>query len=766
MKKFKIFAYAGAIALLSVFGFSACSSNDDVLGQDPNPNNNSAADKIHVNFVFNVSTSNEPTMRMSSADTQASLSEAFRGITNAYLGTLTLGDDGKTVASPVSADTLYNLGTVIAPGKLDPTLETATSDITKSHRILQLSLKSGTNSLLFWGKAVKTGTDLEQGRVDMKTAKSLSDVTFSLCKMVPQVPYEANSKNYWKVLTQYEKLIAEVLSEIVNCGVAGKEIEYGGTKKTITLNWKDYVIVSGGSGSYTLSKVTKSPANPDKAITLLGDRLSSSFVALNTIHSGELRAGYGEAVAYVISDLMTNVEQVINATPLSIEEVATQEVAKKIQETIEKYFEKNNGFGYKWRDVATVKTEAKQVLDNDKDLVDGDLNNFPADFKLPLGSVILGLNIEAQTGGGYKYTYGYLGSVDTYAMGGTAGSATTAFNPQNYMFPAELCYFGNSPIRVTEDTKVAADYPDGVAEWNNSENWSTWTNNSHVTTTSRSVAMRDNVNYGTALLKTTVRYGAQKLQDNNHNIQKRWNGTEEPNNQIDVTTRNDHFKLTGVLVGGQNPDVGWNYIAKSTTTGFGAMVYDRAKSTIGGTEVNYIEIPQASTATGGNPSKEMYTLLWDNWDQTVINQKQRDVYIALEFVNNSQSFYGENNAIRNGATFYIVGKLDPDKITAGLKKADNTDYTQAEYEADRSLGITWPTNYALPPYDASGNTIKQRRVFMQDYMTSATFVINETSLQHALVNVPDLRSGQISLGLSVDLNWQTGINFGEVILGE
>jgi len=110
--------------------------------------------------------------------------------------------------------------------------------------------------------------------------------------------------------------------------------------------------------------------------------------------------------------------------------------------------------------------------------------------------------------------------------------------------------------------------------------------------------------------------------------------------------------------------------------------------------------------------------------------------------------------------------LDPDKITAGLKKADNTDYTQAEYEADRSLGITWPTNYALPPYDASGNTIKQRRVFMQDYMTSATFVINETSLQHALVSVPDLRSGQISLGLSVDLQWRTGLTFNDVILGE
>jgi len=55
---------------------------------------------------------------------------------------------------------------------------------------------------------------------------------------------------------------------------------------------------------------------------------------------------------------------------------------------------------------------------------------------------------------------------------------------------------------------------------------------------------------------------------------------------------------------------------------------------------------------------------------------------------------------------------------------------------------------------------------MQDFMTTATFVIGETSLQHALVAVPDLRSGQIALGLSVDLQWQTGIDFGDIILGQ
>ena len=114
-----------------------------------------------------------------------------------------------------------------------------------------------------------------------------------------------------------------------------------------------------------------------------------------------------------------------------------------------------------------------------------------------------------------------------------------------------------------------------------------------------------------------------------------------------------------------------------------------------------------------------------------------------------------NNLIRNGATFYITGKLDPDTRPASI-----TDKTDDQYAADKSLGITWPTTYALPPYAAAdGSTIKERRVFIQDYMTQANFTIGANSLQSALIAVPDLRASQISLGLSVDLEWSSGLTF-------
>ena len=750
MKKIMNYAILSAIAFTGAIGFSSC-SDENVVAEN-NPNYNPATDEVNVDFVFNVSTANEPTTRMTAATTQANLNQPFRGITDAYLGAFKLSNDGKYVTDPdVTADKLHSLGPVLGAGKLNPNAE-ASGDVTKSRRVLQLSLASGTNSLMFWGKAPKTGTDLEEGKITMNIAETPSATTITMNKIVPETA-ETSGGYDQATLKQYQKLIAAVMSHIINSGIKATEVTFGSQTQTVTLNWKDYAVVTGDANSYKLSEPTKDPAETTEDLSLLGQRLAFAFVTLNTIHANELRAGCGQAVSDMISDLMANINQVATATPLNFREAVAKALAAEIVTRVETFFDKTND--YAWKGTEDVKNAADFVLDNEKDKVRNadDLNVFPANFNLPLGAVILELKIEAETAPatGYKYTYNYAGTVDTYAMGG--GNA--AFDPKNYMYPAELCYFGNSPIRVTNETLAPGDYPDGVANWETESSWASknWVADKHVTTSTRSVAMKDNINYGTALLETKVRYGAKVLQDNNHELQWEWsnNVTDEPNNTVDVSERDDAFVLTGILVGGQNPEVGWNYIAKTSETGFGSMVYDKTNTAI----------PKATAESGGNASQPVYTLLWDNWDQALKGSKQRDVYVAVEFKNNSKNFFGENNLIRNGATFYIVGKLDPNQIPSGL-----TGVTQEDYNADKSLGITWPTKYALPPYDTDGMGIKERRVFIQDYLTSVCFVINATSLQHALVAVPDLRSGQISLGLSVDLSWRTGISFGEVILGQ
>lgn len=747
MKRFKNFALLGAIALWGAAGLTSCTESDELS----NPNYNRETGEVTTSFVFNISTSNTPATRMTAQNTQANVTQAtdFRGITNAQLlafiqksgSTL---DDGKTVATALTAEKAYSFGTLIGANQLDPTNGDASTSVTKSHRVIELSLPTEVNTLMLYGKAIKTGTNIQQGKIKSTIGPDLTKTSFSLCKIVPETAEDDEPLVSEEALKQHEKLIAKILTEIVNSSVPdGTTATFGTQSTTLTkaLKWSDFVNVSP---DLVLSNKETTPLDPtnNTPMCALGEILSNAFVTLNTIYPNELRAGSGASVSYMMKDLMVLVNSVVNANPTSLVEAVAQKVANAIKTNVEKYFDPDNE--YAWKDAVTVKAAMTSMLSADKEKIDdnSNLNNFPKEFNLPLGSVILQFNIKKKDGdSGHDFEYAYRGTVDTYAMGGST-TTTDAFDALNYMYPAELCYFGNSPIRVTNDVKVPNDYPDGVADWDTPDKWTGWTAGGHVLSTTKSVAMQYNINYGTALLKTTIRYGADKLQDNNATIQKQRKGATEANNTIDVSANNTHFQLTGILVGGQEPEVGWNYLAKSSTAGFGAMVYDN---------VGTVDIPKAISTEGGEMSSPCYTLLWDNWQESLKDQKQRDVYVALEFKNNSAGFWGENNFIRNGATFYIVGKLDPD---AGHSTTDYSD------------GITWPTNQALPPYNADGSTIKQRRVFIQDFMTTANFVIGATSLQHALVAVPDLRSGQISLGLSVDLKWQTGMVFNNIILGE
>ena len=273
--------------------------------------------------------------------------------------------------------------------------------------------------------------------------------------------------------------------------------------------------------------------------------------------------------------------------------------------------------------------------------------------------------------------------------------------------------------------------------------------NFHVLSSTRSVAMQENINYGTSMLKTTIAYasGVTDLKDNNSGIH-----TGEADNTIAVS--GSPFTLTGVLVGGQPQTVGWNYITKATsgTDPYICMVYDN-------------DLPSTTIPTPTN--SENYTMVWDNYKAVVnpASDNQNTVYVALELTNNSgKDFWGMNNLIRNGSAFYLIGKLDPDVTSAD--NLTSLGKTAEQYAADKSLGISWPTKYALPPYDSDGKTVKARRVFIQDFVTTASFVIGENSLKSALVSVPDLRASHLSLGLSVDLSWSDGLTFENVVLGE
>ena len=738
MKKIKYFALMSAIALTSTIGFTACSSSEDAVAED-NPNYNPETKEVITQFVFNVSAANAGKTRMTSANTQASTSELFRGIENAQLFAYKLGTGGSRVTSATDANKTYNLGNILSPGQLDPDGTT-----TKSQRIIELALPTETTTLMFWGKAPQSGVDPDNAQGKISFNASSSDISNHAFSLVPRV---ASSSAAETKLQHYEEIIIKLLNGVVTAkytvaaaGLVWSATENGdGSKNTtpIDLSWSDLIDVNATTKALTsgasTTEITTTDSEPATTCTRksiaecpLGEILVKAFISLNTVYDDEARAGSGQAIKHTMADLRTVIRKVSQATPTSYDEF----IAKQLGIVIEGEISKIVNVDGNMQSYATLKTNAGldySDVDGNFDFVSNSSPGFPGNVGLPDGAVQLQVTISETK------------PVATWSY--KTNNSPTMFNYSinQYTYPAEICYFGNSPVRITDNTHVAADYPDGSTEWVNDNNtkWSGWTKNGKVLSSTRSVAMQENINYGTALLKTTVSIDGsdtEPLLDNNATIQNQRTGSTEANREIIPT--GSLFTLTGILVGGQSRTVGWNYLP---TTSFDYAIYDK----------NIV----SSAVPVGSPSTPNYTLVWDNYNSGVAANLQTPVYVALEFMNNAGNFWGEKNLIRNNEKFYLIGKLQP----AGDGNNVATSGTGSS--------ITWPA-YPMPPYDTSGSTVttlRAPRVFIQDYVTTANFVIGETSLQHAYNSVPDLRSSQISLGLSVDLQWSAGLTFNSTL---
>ena len=714
MRSFIKIAFVGAIALASLV---ACNKE-----ATDNPNYDAKTRTVNADFVFNVSTGMTPQTKMTSANTQATIAEAFRGISDAQLFAYKLGtaNDGKSVATATTADKTYALGNLLAAGAIDP------DGTPKSRRVIELALPVETNALMFWGKAPQSGTDpnTNQGKITFQASDAnIANHAFSLVRALPSSEETA--------FAQYEQVLLAALNSLSNfrfqaaAGALTWAVGDGGDGSSnpaaIDVYWSDFVNVDGGSGAIT--KVVNSPIDPSAPLSSNGEIFAEAYKALHAVYAGELRAGSGPAIHRMFADLYDIANSVTSTNASTYLDFITKQFAAGLKDEIGKFIDVSSP-SLPLKSISSIKTSYGLTANT---LATEDLDKFPGEiYHLPMGG--LQLQVAATPGSHPVHTWSY----NTSATGPGG-----AFSAGKVMFPAEICYFGNSPLRVSDTPHLTADYPDGSGttsgEWMNDASWTAdWSViGKHVLSTTRSVAMAHNINYGSALLKSTVKYGAATLEDNNAAIQADRNGATEPNNTIDVTS-GDVFELVGILVGGQEQTMGWNYIAKSAAPTYDNVIYDKA-------------VVSATIPAYGGVGDPNYTLVWDNYNPTLAANAQQVVNIALEFKNTSGTdFWGEKNLIRNGGIFYLIGKLDPSANPGS---------------------ITWPTNYALPPYAGDGSTIEAKRVFIQDFMTTANFVLNATSLQHAYVTVPDLRSTQISLGLSVDLSWSTGLTFDDVILG-
>ena len=291
----------------------------------------------------------------------------------------------------------------------------------------------------------------------------------------------------------------------------------------------------------------------------------------------------------------------------------------------------------------------------------------------------------------------------------TIGASGSILNVYGLTYPSSIAYTANTRAKASTEIFEATEWPKTVSDWDDTSKWpstSSWTN--EVVASTRSVALVNNINYSVASLKTTVKCNEASLEDNRANVINDGN----PANQT-ISVPSEGFKVTGVLVGGQPNKVDWQFLDNGSERS--AVIYDKDLTNI--------------VAESGTESAANYTLVFDNWKN---NETQDDVLMAIELENNSESdFYGVDGIILKGQKFYLVAKLVVS--SAGTSS------------------ITWPDDdYRYPKKDIT-------RVFMQDYTTTAKLNIN--SLKNAYSTIPDLRSVELRLGLSVDLSWRTGLTY-------
>ena len=684
MKNLQLLAYAGAIALLSA-GFTACSSTEDEV--EINPGYDAVKKEVPVDFVLNIANNAKSITRMGTTAVQEGTQ--FRGMDHVKLFSFT-GTNGWVIRN-AEATKYYDMDNLLSVGAVDAD---------KSHRILNMSIPVGSNAMLFYGKAPDPTSEDERcanGYIDYRisfnnTTKKLG--THFLLKNRLDTDEETK-------LQATEDLAAAILTDLLNVN----------TPRII-----------GGAAStteyYTWAQACTDYTNGSNAE--LVNSMGAAYAKWTTIAGEELRAGSADAIILMALDLKKTLDVVAAASPTTDSETTAHHLAEAAETKWGAYFEKVDE-KWKFKSVSNITSSTgplSSATNAMKGVTDTELNGFPQCYGLPGGASVLVWN-----GTDKKFEYRRSTNV---------GPLTTGLLIKDkIMYPAELTYYCNGGLRTSNVAKASSGYPDGATAWANNSNslWGDFSGNT-VTSSTMAVALKPNINYGVAMLKTTVELASGDYFEDNRAACT----TETTNDQI--ARSNLSFDLKGVLIGGQCKETGWDFTRRLVNTAEGEsgdpgafeyIIYDSKMA--GGTSA--LAVP-----TTASPN---YTLVFDNYNSSVADDAQDKVKVVLEFVNKGVPFWGKNNLVATGSTFYLCGELDPTTNTTELE---------------------WDNNYQVPPIDESTGTSKHvKRVFIQDFMTNAVFTIGLTSLQNAYVTVPDLRSTQMTFGLSVDMSWRSGLNF-------
>lgn len=717
--------------------------------------------EVTTQFVLNIAAA--PTTKMTADAVQQN--NNFRGITDAVIYTYKTGITESTpyvLSTDAVPEKEFDLTKLMLEGSLDNTLDSENKpnnntgnneNTTASKRVLQLSIPLGVDAVSFYGKAIKA-SGVEDGDNKYGASNAVISGTPSGTEIAAKLILTDGD-----VHDEYDataRLMIFAINDILSTDVDEEDNDTFGTLEAVS--WAQYGHRYEADHFPEATRYLKSTTTIaaglmiDHELEGLEEILGKCYYLFTWMQPkvdatdtdpgrprGDYRAGSSAAVKKMVMDMYKVISATSSATPTTAAEANANRLAGAILDRAFVYFNNKEDSipDGNYEAVSTLKTRLvstyKKVTEeywNANFKGARDLNGYPfEDFGVPEGAAQLGFHAEGE--GSYTkdefYYYDPNKPLVNYTM--------TEFNPRKYLYPAELWYYVNSPIRTTSNDVTIDSYPDGVNNWNNSA-WTGWTYPGKVEGGTRGVAVVNSINYGVAMLKSSVVFRDDitdnKLKDNRYNL------TTPHEDNKSITVSNSLFELRGILVGGVNPRMNWQFLRKYNTGDyqyFDGVIYDHSMN--------------SSTVPTLNPN---YTLVYDNYNSSQPQLNQEDVYVSLEFVNKGEAFYGRDNMIPTDGVFYLVAKLPKptsDQIT--------------------ELSTKWPTDHQIPPIygvdgeEASaalkGTSKKIARIFIQDFVTTATFKIGEFSLQHAYYSIPDLRASQMSLGLSVDLQWNPGLDY-------
>lgn len=367
-----------------------------------------------------------------------------------------------------------------------------------------------------------------------------------------------------------------------------------------------------------------------------------------------------------------------------------------------------------------IKTHASDVMAGDPATKTGALefdatigeaaNTYPRNINLPDGAAVIEWSTATP-------------KTPSAVVTGNKSKGIAGLN--KYVFPASLPYFANSTIRVSNSKKDAA-YTT-YSSWSDIlSSYDAWVDGSKaVTSSTRDIALTDDVQYGVGRLELKVKAsdaldGTDKTATGGANNDGK--KVLYDRNGAEVVIPEGGFPVTGVFIGAQR-GVKWDFTPVDAVQAGGGSTEIINEYTIYDNAVSGINA--GTTAVGANHTLAMET------------DPGASVNIAVELENNSgQTFMGEDGIVPANGRFYLVAEL---KVVDG----------------------TQPSSITL------------NQIFKQDYRTNVNLTIkpNTTNtgtstnpnyaegLGAAYNTIPDLGTPTLRLGFSVDLTWEQGLTF-------